>query len=147
MTIPNEVLAYVRSMKVSMAEALAHAEALHAQSNNASGPEAIGIAALAGELEQVGKVLKNYLPRMLKHVGEMAPIEDELPETLSDLVRENEPHGETRERLWALFISVQNRIADNGRYLEPPTSEDIILFARLYPHLGWLAKRSAIEVV
>lgn len=147
MTIPTEVLAFARGMQSFMAEALSHADTLTLMSEQASGPEAIGHATLATELEQVGKVLRNYMPRIMKHVGELDPLTDEPPTEILDLVRENEPHGEARERLWSLFREAQSLIADNGQNLPPPTSEHFMLFARLYPHLGWLARSGAVDVI
>jgi hypothetical protein len=78
---------------------------------------------------------------------EPQPGPDEVPTEVLDLVRENEPHGEARTRLWSLFREAQSLIADNGQNLPPPTSEHFMLFARLYPHLGWLARSGAVEVI
>ena len=147
MTIPNEILAFARGMQSFMAEALLHADTLTRMSEQTSGPEAIGHAALATELEQTGKVLRNYMPRLMKHVGELDPMTEAPPTAILDLVRENEPHGEARERLWFLFREAQSLIADNGQHLPPPTSQHFMLFARLYPHLGWLARSGAVEVI
>lgn len=147
MTIPTQIVAFVRNMESMMADAGNHAGTLTDMSDHASGVEALGYAALAVELEQVSKVLRNYIPRMLKHVGELPDPVDEVPEQLADLVRENEPHGETRERLWSLFRDIQNKLADNGKYLPVPTTEEILLYAKLYPHMGWMAKPGAVEIL
>lgn len=147
MTIPNEILAFARSMQAFKAEALLHANTLTRMSEQTSGVEAVGHATLAAELEQIGKVLGNYMPRVMKHVGKLHPPTEETPSAVLDLMRENEPHGEARERLWALFREAQSLIADNGQSLPAPTSEHFMLFARLYPHLGWLARSGAVEVI
>jgi hypothetical protein len=147
MTIPNEVLVFARGIDTLMLEAARLSEMLTAQSEQASGAEAIGKATLAAELEQFSKVYRNYMPRIYKHVGEITPPTEETPSAILDLMRENEPHGEGRERLWSLFREAQSLIADNGQNLPPPTSEHFMLFARLYPHLGWLARSGAVEVI
>jgi hypothetical protein len=147
MTIPNEVLAFARTIDALTAEAAAHAATLTAMSEKESGPQALGYAALASELEQIGKVLRNYIPRLMKHVGELAPNENEVPSELADLVRENEPHGTTRERLWQLYVNAQSRIADGGKSMEPATEQDYALFKKLHPHLNWLAKKGSVEIV
>jgi len=147
MTIPTQVLAFVRGIETTMAQARQHADTLTGMSEHASGPEAIGYAALAVELEQVGKVLRNYMPRLMKHVGEMPEASDEVPEPLADLARESEPYGETRERLWALFIGIQHKLADDGKTMPKATGDEVILYTRLYPHMGWLAKPGAVEIL
>ena len=147
MTIPTEVVVFARNLEGLMDTLPALHGNLTAQSEEASGPEAIGYAALASELEQLSKVWRNYMPRIYKHVGDLVFLSDDVPADLLDLVRENEPFGETKERLWALFIAVQNKLADNGKYLEPATTEEIILYGRLYPHMGWMARTGAVEIV
>jgi hypothetical protein len=147
MTIPTEILAFARTIDGLTAEAAQHAKTLIAMSETESGPQALGYDALASEMEQISKVLKNYLPRVMKHVGDLPEPANVVPEQIADLARESEPFGETRERLWTLFREIQNKLADNGRYLPAPTSEEIMLYARLYPHMGWLAKSGAVEVV
>lgn len=145
--IPESTLQLARDMLALQARALAEHKMLAEASNQASGAEAVGKAALAAELEQVGKVLSNYMPRIMKHVGEITPAPDEVPADVLDLMRENEPHGEARERLWVLFRNAQTMIVANGKSLPAPTSDDYMIFARLYPHLGWLAKSGAVEVI
>lgn len=145
--IPESTIQLARDIIALQARALAEHKMLTEASEQASGAEAVGKAALAAELEQIGKVLRNYMPRIMKHVGELDPLSNETPREILDLIRENEPHGEARERLWGLFRNAQTMIADNGKSLPPPTSDDYMIFARLYPHLGWLAKSGAVEVV
>jgi hypothetical protein len=147
MTVPIAVIQYARRFEAMQTEALMLAAELVTQSEQVSGAEAIGLDALARELEQVGKVISNYMPRIRKHVGDLDPVADEPPAEIVDLVRENEPFGDARERLWSLFIGIQNKLADNGRTIPAPTSEDVVLYARLYPHLGWLTKPGAVEII
>jgi hypothetical protein len=70
-----------------------------------------------------------------------------VPPELLDLVRENEPYGDTRERLWSVFVSIQHKLADDGKTMPKATSEEVLLYTRLYPHMGWLAKPGAVEVI
>lgn len=147
MTIPSNALAILRDV-ISMSErAETCYEELLTMSEQASGAEAVGIDALAAEVEQVAKVLKNYMPRLLKHVGELEPAMNAVPDGLGDLVRENEAYGDTRDRLWQAFLDCQTKIADNGKSLPLPTSEEILLYGRLFPHMGWLSKPSAVEII
>lgn len=145
--IPESTLKLVRDIISLQERACTESVILTEASNQASGAEAVGKAALAAECGQVGKVLANYMPRLMKHVGELGPAPDEIPLELSDLIRENEAYGDAKTRLWSAFTSAQNIIADNGKSMPPPTSDDYMLFARLYPHLGWLAKSGAVEII
>jgi len=72
---------------------------------------------------------------------------ESVPEALLDLVRENEPYGDTRERLWSVFVSIQHKLADDGKTMPKATSEEVLLYTRLYPHMGWMAKPGAVEVI
>jgi hypothetical protein len=147
MTIPTQVVIFARSLDGLMGTLPTLHENLIAQSDEASGPEAIGYAALATELEQLQKVYKNYMPRIYKHVGDLAFFEDDVPADLLDLVRENEPYGDARERLWSVFVSIQHKLADDGKTMPKATSEEVLLYTRLYPHMGWMAKPGAVEVI
>lgn len=71
MTIPNDVLAFARALDNLMSGVPRLHEMLTLQSEQTSGAEAIGKAALATELEQLSKVYRNYMPRIYKHVGEL----------------------------------------------------------------------------
>lgn len=145
--IPVSVIQYARRLEAMQGEALALCADLIARSEQLSGAEAIGHDALARELEQIGKVIGNYMPRLRKHVGELEPVADEPPGDIVDLLRENEPYGDARERLWTLFTGIQNKLADNGRTIPAATSDEILIYARLYPHMGWMVKPGAVEVI
>jgi hypothetical protein len=75
------------------------------------------------------------------------PKPESIPPEFLDLVRENEPYGDTRERLWSVFVSIQHKLADDGKTMPKATSEEVLLYTRLYPHMGWLAKPGAVEVI
>lgn len=147
MTVPVAVIQFARRLEAMQGEALGLFSDLIAQSEQTSGAEAIGLDALARELEQVGKVIGNYMPRIRKHVGELGPIADEPPSDISDLIRENEPFGEARDRLRQRYLDAQSRIADKGTSMPPPTTEDYVIFGRLFPHMGWLSKPGSVEIV
>jgi hypothetical protein len=69
--IPESTLQLARDIIALQARAVAESKLLTAASEQASGAEAVGQAALASEMEQVGKVLANYMPRLMKHIGEI----------------------------------------------------------------------------
>jgi hypothetical protein len=69
--IPDTTLQLARDLIALQSRALAESLMLTAASDQASGAEAVGKAALASECEQVGKVLSNYMPRIMKHIGEV----------------------------------------------------------------------------
>lgn len=107
MTIPNEVLAFARSIDALMSDAAGLADMLTAQSEQASGAEAIGMAALATELEQLSKVYRNYMPKIYKHVGE---IDTSIFDTfIAAEALEGEEPSDTRARLYAELEVLQNR--------------------------------------
>jgi hypothetical protein len=68
------------------------------------------------------------------------PVET-VPESLLDLVRENEPYGETQTRLWELYLELNGKLM-----LGLATEEDAKLHTRLHGHLAWISKGAA-EVV
>ena len=68
------------------------------------------------------------------------PVET-VPEALLDLVRENEPYGETQTRLWELYLELNGKLM-----LGLATEEDARLHTRLHGHLAWISKGAA-EVV
>lgn len=80
-----------------------------------------------------------------------APVPEKLPEKvpepelvpagLSDLIRENEAYGEAQARLWALYVSLQNKLM-----LGIASEADARLHTRLHGHLAWISKGAA-EVV
>lgn len=77
--IPESTIQLARDIIALQARAVAESQMLTAASDQSSGAEAIGHAALAAELEQVGKVLGNYMPRIMKHVGEIDKLAEEAP--------------------------------------------------------------------
>lgn len=105
--IPDSVIQIARDVAALQARCLQEGAALIAMSDQASGPEAIGLDALADELDQMGKVLGNYLPRIRKHVGE---IDETAYETfLASEALEGEDAAATRTRLYAELEVLQNR--------------------------------------
>ncbi len=64
-----------------------------------------------------------------------------VPEGLIDLVRENEPYGDTQTRLWDLYLELNGKLM-----LGLATEEDAKLHTRLHGHLAWISKGAA-EVV
>lgn len=74
-------------------------------------------------------------------------LKDAVPHEISDLVRENEPHGEAKGRLWKIYVDLQSRIADNGKSMEPATAEQFALHSRLSRHLDWMRGTGAVDVI
>jgi hypothetical protein len=69
------------------------------------------------------------------------PEPETVPEALLDLVRENEPYGDTQKRLWELYLELNGKLM-----LGLATEEDARLHTRLHGHLAWISKGAA-EVV
>lgn len=69
------------------------------------------------------------------------PEPETVPEALLDLVRENEPYGDTQTRLWELYLELNGKLM-----LGLATEEDAKLHTRLHGHLAWISKGAA-EVV
>jgi hypothetical protein len=68
-------------------------------------------------------------------------LRETVPDGLLDLVRENEPYGETQTRLWSLYLELNGKLM-----LGLATEEDGRLHTRLHGHLAWISKGAA-EVV
>ena len=64
-----------------------------------------------------------------------------VPADLLDLVREDEPYGDTQTRLWELYLELNGKLM-----LGLATEEDAKLHTRLHGHLAWISKGAA-EVV
>ncbi len=64
-----------------------------------------------------------------------------VPADLLDLVREDEPYGDTQTRLWELYLELNGKLM-----LGLATEEDARLHTRLHGHLAWISKGAA-EVV
>ena len=84
--------------------------------------------------------------------AEPAPVEipeflQSVPGGLTDLARENEPHGETKARLWKIYVDLQSRIADNGKSMDLPTTDQYALHSRLSRHLDWIRGTGAVDVI
>ena len=105
--IPESTLQLARDIIALQARAVAESKMLTAASDQASGAEAVGQAALASEMEQVGKVLSNYMPRLMKHIGELdASIFDDF---IAREAQEGEDRAATIARLQLLFEVLTNR--------------------------------------
>ena len=68
------------------------------------------------------------------------PEPETVPAGLMDLLRENEAYGEAQARLWALYVSLQNKLM-----LGIASEADARLHTRLHGHLAWISK-GAVEV-
>lgn len=103
------------------------------------------------EPEQDYKAMYEELMRnMYSEVPEDLPIPtflQSVPHELEDLVRESEPYGETKARLWQLYVNLQSRIADNGLSMDLPTPEQYALHSRLSRHLDWMQGTGAVDVI
>ena len=69
------------------------------------------------------------------------PEPETVPAELLDLVREDEPYGDTQTRLWELYLELNGKLM-----LGLATEEDAKLHTRLHGHLAWISKGAA-EVV
>lgn len=75
------------------------------------------------------------IPAFLK---EPEPPKETIPEAIADLVRENEPYGEAKARLMALYISLQNKLM-----LGLASEAEGRTHTRLHGHLAWMARGAA----
>ena len=156
--IPETTLQLARDLIALQARAKAEQIALTAASEASEGVESIGQAALASEMEQVGKVLTNYIPRLMKHIGELpeeAPVQigqmDEpepieiprflapdplegIPAGLIELAEPGETASAMQARLWALWLEINGKLM-----LGLASSEEIALHSRLHNELHWFA--------
>jgi hypothetical protein len=92
MTIPNEVLAFARSLDDLMSGIPAINARLAQQAETADPVSALGFEALGNELEQFSKVYRNYLPRIMKHIGPLPDLHGK-PEAVEvpEFLRSQEP--------------------------------------------------------
>lgn len=156
--IPETTLQLARDLIALQARAKAEQIALTAASEASEGAESVGKAALAGEMEQVGKVLTNYIPRLLKHIGELPeeapmqvghmdepePIEiprflapdvsGDIPAGLIELAEPGETAAEMQARLWALWLEINGKLM-----LGLASTDEIALHTRLHNELHWFA--------
>ena len=160
--IPETTLAIARDLIALQARAAAECVALTAASEASEGAESVGKAALAKEMEQVGKVLTNYIPRLMQHIGEITPPAEEtpvqvgqleepedivipqflspsdpldsVPESLLDLVEPEETAAAMQARLWAMWLEINGKLM-----LGLASQEEIALHTRLHNELHWFA--------
>lgn len=159
--IPETTLAIARDLIALQDRAKAEQAALTAAAEASEGAESVGKAALAAEMEQVGKVLTNYIPRIMQHIGEIAPPAEEtpmpigemevpeeieiprflapdpvegIPDALLDLAEPGETVAEMQARLWELWREMNGKLM-----LNIATPEEIALHTRLHNELHWIA--------
>ena len=159
--IPETTLTLARDLIALQARAKAEQIALTAAAEASEGVVSIGQAALAEEMEQVGKVLTNYIPRLMKHIGEIDPPAEEtpvqvgqldepepieiprflapdplegIPAGLIELAEPGETSAQMQARLWALWLEINGKLM-----LGLASSEEIALHSRLHNELHWFA--------
>jgi hypothetical protein len=156
--IPETTLTLARDLIALQARAAAEYAVLTAASEASEGAESVGKAALASEMQQVGKVLTNYIPRLMKHIGELpeetpmqvgqleVPEEIEIPRFLApdvsgdipagliELAEPGETAAEMQARLWALWLEINGKLM-----LGLASTDEIALHTRLHNELHWFA--------
>ena len=159
--IPETTLTLARDLIALQARAAAECVALTAASEASEGAESVGQAALANEMEQVGKVLTNYIPRLMQHIGEIDPPAEEtpvqvgqleepvdiaipqflapetvtaIPEGLAELAEPGETAAAMQARLWAIWLEINGKLM-----LGLASQEEIALHTRLHNELHWFA--------
>ena len=156
--IPETTLTLARDLIALQARAKAEQIALTAAAEASEGAESVGKAALAKEMEQVGKVLTNYIPRLMQHIGDLPeeipvqvgqldepePIEiprflapdplEGIPAGLIELAEPGETSAQMQSRLWALWLEINGKLM-----LGLASSEEIALHSRLHNELHWFA--------
>ena len=159
--IPETTLQLARDLIALQARAKAEQIALTAAAETSEGVVSIGQTALAGEMEQVSKVLTNYIPRLMKHIGEIDPPAEEtpvqvgqlevpeeidiprflapelvtaIPDGLIELAEPGETAAEMQARLWALWLEINGKLM-----LGLASTDEIALHTRLHNELHWFA--------
>ena len=156
--IPETTLTLARDLIALQARAVAEYALLISASEASEGAESVGKAALASEMQQVGKVLTNYIPRLMKHIGELpeetpmqvgqleVPEEIEIPRFLApdvsgdipagliELAEPGETAAEMQARLWALWLELNGKLM-----LGLASTDEIALHTRLHNELHWFA--------
>ncbi len=156
--IPETTLQLARDLIALQARAVAEYALLTAASETSEGAESVGKAALASEMQQVGKVLTNYIPRLMKHIGELpeeAPVQvgqlevpeeieiprflapdvsGDIPAGLIELAEPGETAAEMQARLWALWLEINGKLM-----LGLASTDEIALHTRLHNELHWFA--------
>ena len=92
------------------------------------------------QARQAREAYKVSQVRVMEPVPEKASEPETIPPALADLIRENEAYGEAQARLWALYVSLQNKLM-----LGIASEADARLHTRLHGHLAWISK-GAVEV-
>ena len=156
--IPETTLQLARDLIALQARAVAEYALLISASEASEGAESVGKAALASEMHQVSKVLTNYIPRLMKHIGELPeeapmqvghmdepePIEipqflapdvsGDIPAGLIELAEPGETAAEMQARLWALWLEINGKLM-----LGLASTDEIALHTRLHNELHWFA--------
>jgi hypothetical protein len=156
--IPETTLTLARDLIALQARAVAEYALLISASETSEGAESVGKAALASEMQQVSKVLTNYIPRLLKHIGELPeeapmqvghmdepePIEiprflapdvsGDIPAGLIELAEPGETAAEMQARLWTLWLEINGKLM-----LGLASTDEIALHTRLHNELHWFA--------
>jgi hypothetical protein len=159
--IPETTLQLARDLIALQARAVAEYALLISASEASEGAESVGKAALAGEMQQVGKVLTNYIPRLMKHIGEIDPpaeeapvqvgqlevpeeieiprflapdVSGDIPAGLIELAEPGETAAEMQARLWALWLEINGKLM-----LGLASTDEIALHTRLHNELHWFA--------
>jgi hypothetical protein len=156
--IPETTLQLARDLIALQARAKAEYAVLTDAAEASEGAESVGKAALASEMHQVGKVLTNYIPRLLKHIGELpeeTPVQvgqlevpeeidiprflapelvTAIPDGLIDLAEPGETAAEMQTRIWALWLEINGKLM-----LGLASTDEIALHTRLHNELHWFA--------
>jgi hypothetical protein len=156
--IPETTLQLAQDLIALQARAKAEYALLTDAAEASEGAESVGKAALASEMHQVGKVLTNYIPRLLKHIGELpeeTPVQvgqlevpeeidiprflapelvTAIPDGLIDLAEPGETAAEMQTRIWALWLEINGKLM-----LGLASTDEIALHTRLHNELHWFA--------
>jgi hypothetical protein len=159
--IPETTLQLARDLIALQARAKAEYALLTDAAKASEGAESVGKAALASEMHQVGKVLTNYIPRLLKHIGEIDPpaeetpvqvghmdepepieiprflapdVSGDIPAGLIELAEPGETAAEMQTRIWALWLEINGKLM-----LGLASTDEIALHTRLHNELHWFA--------
>jgi hypothetical protein len=156
--IPETTLQLAHDLIALQARAKAEYAVLTDAAEASEGAESVGKAALASEMHQVGKVLTNYIPRLLKHIGELpeeTPVQvgqlevpeeidiprflapelvTAIPDGLIDLAEPGETAAEMQTRIWALWLEINGKLM-----LGLASTDEIALHTRLHNELHWFA--------
>lgn len=99
---------------------------------------AINVNGHAGARTDGVSLARDLMRNAIKPPEPPKPPKETIPEAIADLVRENEPYGEAKARLMALYISLQNKLM-----LDLASEAEGRTHTRLHGHLAWMAKGAA----